>query len=1350
MLKANYCLPLLCLLSFSVFPQKATFQLYTTEDGLSRNTIWGINQDRQGFLWLATGAGFDRFDGQHFLNHTNSDDPVFSKIRQPGGIAAKGDHLFYFENNQIVILNTITGNEISHFVSDYIPEKDADWFGVTRKLPNGEIATIISNEDGMISYVIRMNGINVHSVKVLPDHRAGNIYTDFVGDEYGNIIYITHKSFRRISPEGKIIQDIPHEHEPMGAMMVARKDNSVFVNYKDQLMSMDENAVEFRSPLVARHLEGQSINHMLETPEKDLWISSNDGNLFFYDTSEDQLHNFKSQLNKIFQNPVGLRTIFQDASGTIWVETVLGLLKVVPRQPLFETYYTEKHKICEGHCSFRGFTEDEKGNIYASFYSFICKLDHQEKENLKSLSRHEHTPFDMVFHKGQIILNDGYLLDFNTGEKYNPYNSIAYSFDIGIFDKDNLGRIWWAWGDQLFFLEESGKNASWKKVNYENKEGNISSMRIDPVRKLLWLGKQQSLMALNLTTREIELEENLEKQSLIGCHYIHLDDKGEIWIGTEKGLGRYHPSDKDWKIYTQEDGLPNEFVHGILPEGDSCLWLATNNGLSRFCLASETFINFHKEDGLPDNEFNRGSSFKASDGRFYFGGMRGIAAFYPEEVMAKYEHQQVKGKLLLHSIAMTDSERDTILTDYFHTDEPEFDVYYHNKTVSLEFGLLEYQNTGKTQYSYVLDGVEKTWSNPSINNTVTFSGLPSGKYVFRVKALNAKGQWVPDELAIRLVVHPPFWATWWAYSFYTLIIAGLVFAVFSFLKKRWKLKNQLQNEQQEALRLKELDTFKSRLYTNLTHEFRTPLTVILGMTDQLAVGTWQSAVRNGERQRLKDGFRLISRNGQNLLQLINQLLDLSKLEDGSLKLNSQYGDIVPFIRYLTKSFKSYAEGKQLSLNFNSEIEKLEMDFDPEQLQQVMTNLLSNAIKFTPSGGNIEVKIEQTAEGASSTVYRMQSATITISDTGIGISKEDLPHIFDRFYQVDGTTTRTGEGTGIGLAHSLELVRLMDGQIEVVSELGKGTTFQVSIPIKKGESTPAFSFEKNSTSTLPSIEDLNSVFEKNVFTSNEQNDLPQLLIIEDNPDLVIYLKSCLENHYALQVAKNGRIGIEKAIERIPDLILSDIMMPEKDGFAVVDFLKNDERTSHIPITLLTAKADISSKIIGLKRGADAYLSKPFHKEELLATLAMMMENSRRIKEHFSNINPPSLQPSALQQATLEEVVNEVQVAIQQEDAFLQKLRSILENHHSDENFALPQLSEILGMTRYQLFRKMKAVAAESPSSFIRSFRMKKAKQYLEKTDMNVSEVAWQVGFKDLSHFSKTFQEYHGMPPSEMKK
>jgi signal transduction histidine kinase/CheY-like chemotaxis protein/AraC-like DNA-binding protein/streptogramin lyase len=1115
---------------------------------------------------------------------------------------------------------------------------------------------------------------------------------------------------------------------------------------------------------------------VLETPEGNLWASGNSRNLVFFDARQGKAVNFQQELEQIIPHQVNLGGISLDKQGSIWVASSVGLLKVTPKTDLFNTWFTQQNDACQGFCSFRGFAEDNEGNVFASFYSNIFQIKQNGEAIERPLSPTLHPPYDLLFHDGKLLMNDGTVFDPKMRTWGNPFKSITKSIDIGVLAKNGKGQIWQTNGDAFYELDLTQPSPQWKFLQNFSGQGFAADMAFDAFNQQVWVCNASNLRSYEPASLTFQVWRENDPEPLQNPKCLYPDGKGKLWIGTEQGLVQFDYVAKTTKRYTQAHGLPNDNIVGILPEGDSCLWLSTFNGLARLSIATGKFVNFFKQDGLADNEFNRASFFKASDGRMFFGGTKGITGFYPKQVMLQHARQASSERLLLRSISMSKDGADSIITDVFHSGNDRLEVYHYNRTVNIEFGVFSANEGGQPLYSYRLEGGQvDTWSAPSKNNTVTFYSLPPGKYLFRAKALNARGQWLSEEIALPLIVHPPWWATWWAYLLYALALAAIAYGIFHFLKKRLELKSQLRLEQQEAERLKELDAFKSRLYTNLTHEFRTPLTVILGMAEELAVGSWQLAVSDGEKQRIRNGLGLVSSNGQNLLRLVNQLLDLSKLEDKSFKLNLRCGDIVPFLRYVTESFQSLANSRNLSLRFFTPLENLEMDFDPEQVQQVLGNLLSNALKFTPAGGEVSVGMRNEERGmmgdsGSSLIPPPSSLVISVTDTGIGIPEANLPHVFDRFYQVDGSSTRPGEGTGIGLAHAQELVKLMGGEISVESstsplgDRGAGTTFTVRLPVvhspvtppltPKGEPNP--SNPAKFTTELPQLDSplelhllAEQMAEQGPPPSILQSFHPSILVIEDNPDVVTYLKTILQDRYEISIAYNGRIGIEKALEQIPDLIISDVMMPEKDGYQVLDALKHDERTSHIPIILLTAKADASSKIAGLRRGADAYLSKPFQKAELLATLEMMLENKLRLAAHFSKQYgfAQNLTKAAGDEKT--DLPPDAE-AVLVEDAFLQKIRQIVEANYGDEAFALPQLCEAVSMSRSQLFRKMKALTDVSPSDFIRNYRMAQAKLLLETTQLPVKEVAWRVGYKEVPHFSKTFQDTYGMPPSAVRK
>ncbi len=525
--------------------------------------------------------------------------------------------------------------------------------------------------------------------------------------------------------------------------------------------------------------------------------------------------------------------------------------------------------------------------------------------------------------------------------------------------------------------------------------------------------------------------------------------------------------------------------------------------------------------------------------------------------------------------------------------------------------------------------------------------------------------------------------------------------------------------------LKELDELKSRFFTNISHELRTPLTVISGMAGQ---------VKENPEKWFSKGLQMIQRNSDNLLVLVNQILELQKLESGKMALKAVRGDVIHYMRYIAESFQSFAESKQIQLQFRCAEKDLVMDYDPEKLLSIVSNLLSNAVKYTPEGGRIDFLIEKRPTSDDSS--NPEVLQIQVKDTGIGIPADQLPFIFDRFFQADTPDhPRRTDSTGIGLALTRELVKLMDGDIRVDSS-PEGSAFYVRLPITRNAGDPDVQPDKNWIAQLADfIPGGAETPETLSFDGATGENAPALLLVEDNPDVLQYLVSCLGGEYRISVARDGQEGIDKALEEIPDIIISDVMMPGKDGLELCRTLKTDQNTSHIPIILLTAKADIESRIAGLERGADDYLAKPFDKTELLVRLNRLLELRRQLQARYRSFAP---------------LKAEAGEPVFPEDSFIIRIRSAVEANLDDEFFATPQLCQAIGMSRSQLHKKIKALTGRSTTHFMRSIRLHKALELLENSDLNISQVAYEVGFRDPKYFSKTFAEEFGKKPNEVRR
>jgi signal transduction histidine kinase/DNA-binding response OmpR family regulator/ligand-binding sensor domain-containing protein len=827
------------------------------------------------------------------------------------------------------------------------------------------------------------------------------------------------------------------------------------------------------------------------------------------------------------------------------------------------------------------------------------------------------------------------------------------------------------------------------------------------------------------------------------------DDNNALWITTDTGLdlfkgdkfehffkGRNSPM-----VYKASDGTVfaaaagglyegkasdgnYEFIHQPLVRiedvvriyGDDLdrLWLSTMRGLVCYDPEQKITIEFNEKDGF-EHTHDIQPYYKrhlTSTGIMAISDRRGISLFDPSSL----EINKEKTFPLLTSLKVNNlsvdiqksensSQQFSIKKNISVLDELILD-YQHNN-FALEFAAMEMTSPDKNLYRHKLEGYDKDWIETDWKDRVaTYTNLDPGTYTFKVKASNHHGIWSDQEATLRVVILPPPWKTWWAYSAYGLTLIGIVFLWRRYDLKRVKLKHRAEH-------LSELDNLKTRFFTNISHEFRTPITLIQGPLKEM----YDKALNKEERSTV--GIML--RNAQRLSKLINQLLDLSKLEAGKMALHASKVELVQFLREIAASYESLAANKNIKYFFYPEVAELMVYIDVEKMEKVVHNLLSNAFKFTKENGEVILYLK--AEES--------HCNIIVKDTGIGIPSDQLNKVFDRFHQVDSSQTRSYEGSGLGMALAKELVELHHGMIRVESTEGKGTTFTVTLRLGKDHlNTHEIIEREDRRKSDPSIEETFMSPEQTDAKTAESTEVPILLIAEDNADMRQYICKIFSDQYQIHEATNGKEGLQKANDSIPDLIISDVMMPEMDGYKFCESIKTNEQTSHIPVILLTAKADRDSRIAGLETGADDYLAKPFDAEELKVIVRKRIEERRKIRERFSK------------EITLEPK----QIAITSfDEKFLKKVMAVIEDHMSDESFSIDDLSREAGYSNMHFYRKIKALAGETPSQFLRTIRLKRAAELLRAKSDNVTQIAYSVGFNSLSYFNKCFKEQFGVTP-----
>ncbi|MBX2876081.1 MAG: response regulator, partial [Saprospiraceae bacterium] len=759
---------------------------------------------------------------------------------------------------------------------------------------------------------------------------------------------------------------------------------------------------------------------------------------------------------------------------------------------------------------------------------------------------------------------------------------------------------------------------------------------------------------------------------------------------------------------TYEEFLDIEPAIPVLEDSRGRIWFFNSLHLIRYDPNSKEVAILGPDDGLPAGFYWTGH--QAKSGQLFMGGIEGLTIFHPDSIQTSYEPPRTvitDFRLFNKTVPLAGSRADTLewasplAESIIFTNKIR--LKHWQNYFSLEFAALDLTSPATNRYQYQLVGYDEDWlTTDAKRRYVTYTNLDPGTYTFRVRGATRKSTWSTSAATVEIRILAPWWATIWAYTAYALLLFAILRTIYIFQLRR-------KVAQAEAEQFKELDAVKTKLYTNITHEFRTPLTVILGMAGK---------VEEDPKKWLGSGIDSIKRNGQRLLHLVNQMLDLSRLELGKLALNMHQGDVIPFVSYLVQSYESYAESKGIQLRFEKSVNSLVMDHSADALSKIISNLISNALKHTPDGGRVTVGLD----------VQDNQLLIEVIDTGVGIPEDHLSHIFDQFYQVDSGITRETEGTGIGLALVKELVDRLKGDIKVSSQEKVGTQFKVLLPIsRKAEMkepvTEMYYVPENVIQPLVT---------KDVTIEPIDNKLPLILLVEDNEDVAAYISSCLVGRFQVIHAHNGKVGVEKALKLIPDLIICDVMMPEMDGYQVCQLLKQDERSSHVPIVMLTAKADADSRLQGLRQGADAYLAKPFQPEELDLRLNNLLYLRGQIQSHFGQF------PSNLQDAN----------HYPQEHEFLSKVKSKILEHLASEDFGIPELCLAIGLSRSQLHRKLKAITGKSTSLIIRGVRMNEARKLLH-SDLTISEIAYEVGYSSPNYFSTMFSESFGISPTEMR-
>ncbi len=1353
----------LCLLQSAVAQPPHRFTHFTTNDGLAQNMVVCMHLDSRGFLWFGTKNGLSRYDGYEFHNYEN--DPSDSTSITGGVITAihessNGDlwigsadgsiDIFHRADERFEHLTSLPsypsglrGAGIYQIVED---ASHRHWYPVSGKgLMEVDDSPPARSASGA-GHRFTLHGEMTIEGRPFDCKRIRSIYADRSGGLWLQADSGIVVANRPIPAPVRIQTPQASNYDYLGPHweILEDRNGTMWFAYRDLLVSLDVSTGKMeRYPLtVSRPPIGWTSDIMVQRDREGSFVIVSNGSIHRFDprTPDRQTSIAVPEEAARWTTPIYFQSATLDSSGNLWLGTQgYGLYRYSARSNRF------------------GFVPDI--SWWQAVRKTVDDLGFPPRSDPKTLPY----PFSRLYWSHVVrepsgrewmlenVHGDGPVLSFDsrTGERRRYPLPLLDKVGAGTWygnvpglslssAEDDAGYFWIGQSIIRKFDTHSGRVMELgisrdRLVPADSLEPDQAAVVLTTAKDrdgTLWFGTlNRGIYHLDPRTRTLKnfsYDPN-DPLSLSRNHVLTLredpfDPDNYLWAGTDGGgLNRLDKRTGRCLRLSVRDGLPDDVVYAIMADKRGFLWISTNQGLSRLDPRSMNFRNYDISDGLTAMEFNRNEYFQDFAGTMYFGNVQGINIFNPGEIVDNpHVPPLALTDLRLKNISVSVRDSASFLTSPI-SETRELRLPDDQNIITLEYAALDFANPGKNLYSHMLEGFEKEWSPPSTRRTATYTNLDPGTYTFRVRGSNCDGVWNMAGTSLTIIILPPWYRTVWAYvSYVVLLLSGLlVFRRYDL--RRIRLKDQLDLEQALTAQLREVDQLKMRFFQNVSHEFRTPLTLILGPVEKL--------LDNIQDQSAKRELRVVKRNAQRLLGLINQILDISKLEAGGMKLRASRSDLVPFVRGVTMAFHSLAERKGIFLDVQTTLPSLELYFDHDKLEKVLVNLLGNAFKFTPESGEIIVSLSSTAG----------EAVIVVRDTGIGISKDRLPHIFDRFYQVDSSTTRSAEGTGIGLSLVKDFVELHHGRVEVTSEPGKGAEFIVHLRLGSTHLTPQ---EIAAGAPLSAVDRVVEVESDNVahdqVREHEANETgkPIILIVEDNADVLAYVRSCLTSAYAVSEARDGAEGFVAASQLIPDLVISDVMMPKMDGYELCSRLKRDEKTSHIPVILLTAKAAMEDKIGGLETGADDYLVKPFDAGELLVRVRNLIELRRKLREKFGK-ELVALKPDEVKVTPIE-------------DAFIRKVLDAIEAKLGDENFNVEDLSAAVGMSYTQLHRKLKAITNQSAAQFIRTIRLKRAMDLLLQGAGTVSEIAYSVGFGSPAYFTKCFQDEFGTSPSDVRK
>ena len=1174
-----------------------------------------------------------------------------------------------------------------------------------------------------------------------------------------------------------------------GALWIGTK-KGLTVLEKDTVKGTENFKTYTYDKLNKNSIGNNNITSLIEDYLGNLWIGFREKGLNKFNSTNgnfNRCQNYTSQESKLKSNSI--TDLFVDNSGVLWVAAQRGWLSKlnIDRKKIAHYKYNKPNFKGLSSNLINSIYEDSKNNIWVgTFDNGLNRLTFNDGNPEFIKYKHERNNKNSLIDNSVFAICEdnfgNYWISSQTDGinhvkmgsdlKTNEIQSVVYnnkpsiknfpSNKIAVLTKDKKGDIWSGSYDKGGLIKFTPTRFGEKKPTFlqyqydPSNENSLTSSSISCIyedsKGVLWVGTNGG--GLNKILRDqfnnpekfIRIVNEKNNSKSLSSNYvfsIHEDKKGNIWVGTfGGGLNKISKIEKDNLFpeivrYSKEDGLSTNEIYGILEDNEDHLWISTNNGISVFNMKDETFESLNLSDGIQSENFRKYAYFKDSKGLMYFGGINGINVLDPSEMVNNSSLPRIEivdFKIFNESVKVGQEVLGSVILEKSIEETSEIVLQSKHNTFSFDFSGLHYVSPKDNQYKYKLEGFDKDWVlTNSGRRFAGYSNLEPDTYKFRVKVSNNDNLWNEISKDIVIKVLPPFWKTWWAYFIYTILIIILMWLFRKYVLINEEYQSKIKIEKIEQEKIKEVNKIKLEFFTNVSHEFKTPLTLILGPLQRLISSEDTSA-------KVKDSLLLMERNANQLFRLVNQIMEFRKVENKKLKLQTSKGDLINFCREEVFSFKMLADKNKIDLFFECSEYSIEGFFDWDKIEKILNNLISNSINYTNEGGTIKVSlsipVNEKRKQIEESKEEYRFVRIVVEDTGIGIPQNQLALIFERFHQVKSYSKAGVKGSGIGLALTKSLIELHKGFISVESEKNKGSRFIVDLPLLtdlKSYSQPVIGVDKIINVGKPIESTLEVIEEDEKAVMEHEDSKPKLLLVEDNPDMLEFISKALEDRYLIYKASDGVKGLKKALKVIPDLIISDVMMPNMDGIEFCKHIKSDEITDHIPVILLTARGSTDHVIQGLEVGADSYISKPFDMRHLEVRIQKLMAQRNALKEKFTK--------GSVKLDSQKVGINKT------EKLFLEKVEKILEENITNSEFKVEDLGNELGYSRMQLYRKLKSIRGLSANEFIREYRIKKAAVYLRETDMKIFEILYEIGISNHSYFTKCFKQYFNKSPRE---